>query len=531
MAITKATQDVIEGITATGSTTARTLANRFADVVNVKDFGAVGDGSPSDQSSIQSALSYAISNNKIIGFDFNATIRIPTDAPTISDAINHVEILNKNVEITINIETGYVITNQVLLNNINAGQFKITSTDIEVQISRQDLTIAVDGIYYPAFYATGSLGVLPKINALFNMDSTGVAAGRNGIFVNNGAYVYVAPSCGVKNAGGRGLHVANYSTAIARQSNFSGAGEAAVRCAAAYCEVRQSNLSNSSKGLMLASSALIDADASNISGCVIGVESFNAIVRLSSSNISGCTNAILSYDNSILSADFSNIDNATNNAVSITRGSRINLRSSSILNAGGIAISATNCSNVSAANVNASNAGTYAIYANGSIIDANNANLTNSGIYGVFAESGSFINVNIADATGSGTHGYFNNFGSFINATNAIGSRGRTQNVVTRHGIIFSDGSVPWSFGPSEITPETNNTHDIGSLLLMLRRLYVREIRTGVSGDIRILSASGSPEGIISAPVGSIYLRQDGGSGTALYVKESGTGNTGWSSK
>jgi hypothetical protein len=29
----------------TGSTTARTLANRFADVVNVKDFGAVGDGS------------------------------------------------------------------------------------------------------------------------------------------------------------------------------------------------------------------------------------------------------------------------------------------------------------------------------------------------------------------------------------------------------------------------------------------------------------------------------------------------------
>jgi hypothetical protein len=31
-------------VTATGSSTARTLANRFADVVNVKDFGAVGDG-------------------------------------------------------------------------------------------------------------------------------------------------------------------------------------------------------------------------------------------------------------------------------------------------------------------------------------------------------------------------------------------------------------------------------------------------------------------------------------------------------
>jgi hypothetical protein len=35
-------------VTATGSTTARTLANRFADVVNVKDFGAVGNGVTDD---------------------------------------------------------------------------------------------------------------------------------------------------------------------------------------------------------------------------------------------------------------------------------------------------------------------------------------------------------------------------------------------------------------------------------------------------------------------------------------------------
>ncbi len=42
---------------------------------------------------------------------------------------------------------------------------------------------------------------------------------------------------------------------------------------------------------------------------------------------------------------------------------------------------------------------------------------------------------------------------------------------------------------------------------------------------------SGSPEGVIYAPVGTIYHRTNGGAGTSLYVKESGAGNTGWVAK
>jgi hypothetical protein len=60
-------------VTATGSTTPRTLANRFADVVNVKDFGAVGDGVTDDRSAIQAAFNYAASISNCTIFFPNGT--------------------------------------------------------------------------------------------------------------------------------------------------------------------------------------------------------------------------------------------------------------------------------------------------------------------------------------------------------------------------------------------------------------------------------------------------------------------------
>jgi hypothetical protein len=46
-----------------------------------------------------------------------------------------------------------------------------------------------------------------------------------------------------------------------------------------------------------------------------------------------------------------------------------------------------------------------------------------------------------------------------------------------------------------------------------------------------IFHGSGSPEGVVTAPVGSLFLRADGSPGSTFYVKESGVGNTGWAAK
>lgn len=51
----------------------------------------------------------------------------------------------------------------------------------------------------------------------------------------------------------------------------------------------------------------------------------------------------------------------------------------------------------------------------------------------------------------------------------------------------------------------------------------------GAPGQIMI--GSGDPSGVISAPIGSVYVNTQGGSATTLWVKESGTDSSGWVGK
>lgn len=71
---------------------------------------------------------------------------------------------------------------------------------------------------------------------------------------------------------------------------------------------------------------------------------------------------------------------------------------------------------------------------------------------------------------------------------------------------------------------------DLGSPTQRWRRAHAKEFRPG-DGSPVWTSGTGSPEGVLAATVGSLYTRTDGGAGTTLYVKETGTGNTGWTAK
>jgi hypothetical protein len=84
----------------------------------------------------------------------------------------------------------------------------------------------------------------------------------------------------------------------------------------------------------------------------------------------------------------------------------------------------------------------------------------------------------------------------------------------------------------------TNGTKQVnvattGDVSVLTGNLVIGTAGKGISlpGGITWTSGAGSPEGVVTAPVGSLYSRSDGGLLSSLYVKESGSGNTGWVGK
>ncbi len=61
--------------------------------------------------------------------------------------------------------------------------------------------------------------------------------------------------------------------------------------------------------------------------------------------------------------------------------------------------------------------------------------------------------------------------------------------------------------------------------------VYVRVGTNASTFGAQMIAGAGTPEGAVTARIGSLFLRSDGGASTTLYVKQSGTGNTGWVAK
>lgn len=111
-------------------------------------------------------------------------------------------------------------------------------------------------------------------------------------------------------------------------------------------------------------------------------------------------------------------------------------------------------------------------------------------------------------------------------------------------GGVFTEGIATFKLTPNEyhygvFDGQTNGNFSIDGSGLGYFRHAVSIVETNAAlnhlsiGDaignaVAVTSGTGTPEGVKAATPGSIYLNYSGGSGTSAYIKQTGTGNTGW---
>ncbi|HEY0120669.1 MAG TPA: hypothetical protein VGC14_02720 [Rhizobium sp.] len=126
-------------------------------------------------------------------------------------------------------------------------------------------------------------------------------------------------------------------------------------------------------------------------------------------------------------------------------------------------------------------------------------------------------------------------------AIQAGGSAGATNGLLIRNSAAvtvasINDQGLGYLAGglssAGNIVPTAAATYALGTSSAMFSQTYSRYFRPGnVAGGPIWSAGAGSPEGVLAAAIGSIWGRTDGAAGTVFYVKETGTGNTGWIAK
>jgi hypothetical protein len=166
--------------------------------------------------------------------DILVTVGTGGDYPTINAALEYLSKLqpvydSAGITATINLLSGFVMAEQVLVRGLDLGWITITGVDGETTITNTALTTnftAADYGFssYPAFGVSKG-GVLPRIDQLFRFDVANVGDIKHGIMaVGAGSSADVLAGAGVNDAGTNGIFAYRGSNINANGANASGAG-------------------------------------------------------------------------------------------------------------------------------------------------------------------------------------------------------------------------------------------------------------------------------------------------------------------
>lgn len=171
--------------------------------------------------------------------------------------------------------------------------------------------------------------------------------------------------------------------------------------------------------------------------------------------------------------------------------------------------------------------------------DMGSANGTGAGVFAQNSTNVHLGSVVVKDGVGTTTEGgvRFDQSSScslgggysdgFLYDVQITASSAVTVDNIAIRGFRFTSAGLSTSFSGG--ATEGNNINVVGCPGFARNNKASNVLSTKL--DVIESWGTGSPESVVAANVGSVYHRTDGGAGTCLYIKEPGTGNTGWVAK
>lgn len=228
------------------------------------------------------------------------TFQIPTDYPTLQNAIDALSPTVNNDEIVLNIATGHQPASGIVIANGDYSQFRITSTDAEVTVSN---SFPAAGIFLDATNAS-----CPIFDILLNMNSRG----DRGINLMQ-SKIKIEAGCGVKNTlntpnTSAGIYAASCSEVVAFNSVFTGNGRNIQITTASRADFAGSDLSNAYNiGAYISRASILNASDTDFSGAISGTNSVGLYVlrsfveAINGADFSDCRIGCIAVENSMVS--------------------------------------------------------------------------------------------------------------------------------------------------------------------------------------------------------------------------------------
>lgn len=358
----------------------RRLASDIDDTIN--DLADLKDEVTEHQAESATEAHNGIS---ILNESITVTVGNDADFKTINDALEFLtthfpKVSTEPVSAVIELQSGFVMSEQVVVEGVNLSWIKISAQDEVVSVDATDFRslISVSSTDIKSTLAATHGGTLPVIDCLFSLDYT------------DGDVNDIKGICAVYNS----------RAIITEGSGFKKAAD----------------------NIYANTSSIIEANYCIASDSIsMGISAFR---------------------NSAINAYGSDVSNSGVDGILAQHNSRVLANNSNVSNAGRHGINATLHSKIGANSVNALGAGDTGIYVNqSSTVEAWGAEVGGYSKYGIYANQGSTINavrIKARKDTSDTSSDIVVGYGSVI-ATSSSGEGGTSQafNEVTTAGIIF----------------------------------------------------------------------------------------------